>query len=161
MVQATDGNFYGATFVGGLWGVGTIYRLSPTGDFSVLHTFDQAMGGSNPLAIVQHTNGILYGTTTGGGAYGWGVFFSLDIGAPPFVRLVTTFGKAGRTTIGILGQGFTGTTDVSFNGIPATFTFSSDTYLEATLPVGATTGFVTVTTPTGTLTSNQQIQVRQ
>jgi uncharacterized repeat protein (TIGR03803 family) len=160
LVQATDGNFYGAAESGGAWGYGTIYRITPTGHFSVLYSFDGATG-SYPLAtLVQQTNGILYGETNAGGTYSAGVFYSLDIGAPPFVRLVSTFGKVAQT-IGILGQGFTGTTDVSFNSIPATFTVSSDTYLEATVPTGATTGFVTVTTSTGTLTSNQQIQIRQ
>jgi uncharacterized repeat protein (TIGR03803 family) len=159
LVQATDGNFYGAAESGGAWDSGTIYRITPTGHFSVLYSFDEATG-SNPLAtLVQQTNGILYGETNAGGAYSAGVFYSLDIGAPPFVRLVSTFGKVAQT-IGILGQGFTGATNVSFNGIPATFTVSSDTYLEATVPTGATTGFVTVTTSTGTLTSNQQIQIR-
>jgi uncharacterized repeat protein (TIGR03803 family) len=160
LVQATDGNFYGTTAYGGVGDAGTIYRISPTGDFSVLHTFDQVNGSRPVTTLVQHTNGILYGTTHLGGPYEGGTFFSLDIGAAPFIRLVTTFGKVGRT-IGILGQGFTGTTDVSFNGLPAAFTVSSDTYLEATVPTGATTGFVTVTTSTGTLTSNQQIQIRQ
>jgi len=160
LVQATDGNFYGATSSGGVLGWGTIYRLSTTGQFTVVYIFDGSTGSYPETTLVQHTNGILYGETYLGGTYGGGVFYSLDIGAAPFVRLVTTFGKAGKT-IGILGQGFTGTTEVSFNGIPATFTVSSDTYLEATVPAGATTGFVTVTTSTGTLTSNQQIQIRQ
>ena len=39
-------------------------------------------------------------------------------------------------------------------------TVVSDTYLTATVPPGATTGFVTVTTPSGTLTSNQEFRVR-
>jgi hypothetical protein len=51
------------------------------------------------------------------------------------------------------------TTSVSFNGTPATFTVESDTYLTATVPVGATTGSVTVTTPSGTLTSNVPFHV--
>jgi uncharacterized repeat protein (TIGR03803 family) len=160
VVEATDGNFYGTTMMGGTSNDGTIYRVSPTGDFSVLYNFDWATGIYPQAELVQHTNGILYGEANNGGPFSAGVFFGIDIGAPPFVRLVTNFGKVGQT-IGILGQGFTGATDVSFNGIPATFTVSSDTYLEAIVPAGATTGFVTVTTSTGTLTSNQQIQIRQ
>jgi hypothetical protein len=62
-------------------------------------------------------------------------------------------------SIGILGQGFTGTTAVSFNGTPATFTVSSPTYLTATVPNGATTGSVTVTTPSGKLTSSHKFRV--
>ena len=68
-------------------------------------------------------------------------------------------GKVG-SPIGILGQGFTGTTDVLVNGTAATFTVVSDTYLTAKVPSGATTGFVTVTTPSGTLTSNKIFRVK-
>ena len=53
----------------------------------------------------------------------------------------------------------TGTTSVSLNRIPAALTVVSDTYLTATVPAGATTGCVTVTTPSGTLTSNVPFQV--
>ena len=68
-------------------------------------------------------------------------------------------GNVGKT-VEILGQGFTGTTSVSFNGAPATFKVVSATYLTATVPSGATTGFVTVVTPSGTLTSNKKFQVK-
>ena len=60
---------------------------------------------------------------------------------------------------GILGHGLTGTSSVSLNGIPASFTGQSDTLLIATVPAGATTGYVTVTTPSGALTSNVQFRV--
>jgi hypothetical protein len=59
----------------------------------------------------------------------------------------------------ILGQGFTGTTSVSLNGIPASFTIASDTLIKATVPAGATSGFVTVNTPGGMLTSNVPFRV--
>jgi hypothetical protein len=72
---------------------------------------------------------------------------------------VLTSGKVGKT-IGILGQGFTGTTEVSFNGTPASFAVIKDTFLKATVPAGATTGFVTVTTPSGMLKSNKQFRVK-
>ena len=98
LVQATDGNFYGTTQYGGVLDDGLIYRLTPTGDFSVLYDFDGATGEHPTTTLVQHTNGILYGETYAGGAHGAGVFYRLDIGAAPFVRLVTTFGKVGRTT---------------------------------------------------------------
>ena len=62
-------------------------------------------------------------------------------------------------TIDILSQGLTGTTAVSFNGTAASFTIVSDTYLTATVPSGATTGFVTVSIPGKTLKSNQKFRV--
>lgn len=92
---------------------------------------------------------------------GCGVFYSLDMGLGPFVSFVgpLSSGKVGKT-IQLLGQGFTGTTSVSFNGTAANFTVESDTFLEATVPPGAITGYVTVTTPSGTLTSNKQFIVK-
>jgi hypothetical protein len=87
-----------------------------------------------------------------------GVFYSLKIGLGPFVSLVSTSGRVGKT-IEILGQGFRGTTGVSFNGTAATFRVISGTYLTATIPGGATTGFVTVTTPTHNLKSNKKFRV--
>ena len=63
-------------------------------------------------------------------------------------------------TAEILGQGFTGTTKVSFNGVSATsFRVVSDTYLTAVVPSGATTGFVSILTPGATLKSNRKFLV--
>jgi hypothetical protein len=82
----------------------------------------------------------------------------MDVGLGPFVSLERPAGKIGQTG-GILGQGFTGTTSVSLNGTPASFTVVSDTFIKTTIPAGATTGYVTVTTPSGTLTSNVPFRV--
>jgi uncharacterized protein (TIGR03437 family) len=80
------------------------------------------------------------------------------VGLGPFVTFVRFAGRVGRTGP-ILGQGFTGATSVSLNGIEADFTVVSDTHIKATVPPGATTGYVTVTTPSGTLTSNVPFHV--
>ena len=54
--------------------------------------------------------------------YGFcGTVFSLDMGLGPFVTFAHAAGKVGQTGP-ILGQGFTGTTSVALNGIPASFT---------------------------------------
>lgn len=53
----------------------------------------------------------------------------------------------------------TGSTNVSLNRTPATFTVKSDTLITAIVPAGATTGYVTVTKPSGTLTSNVPFHV--
>jgi hypothetical protein len=60
---------------------------------------------------------------------------------------------------GILGYGLTGTSSVSLNGISTDFTIVSNTFITTTVPAGATTGYVTVTTPSGTLTSNVPFHV--
>jgi uncharacterized protein (TIGR03437 family) len=71
------------------------------------------------------------------------------------VRSAGKVGEAGP----ILGQGLTGTTSVAINGIQADFTVVSDTFIKAIVPTGATTGYVSVTTPSGTLTSNVPFHV--
>jgi len=166
LVQATDGNLYGITNSYGSnlncngSGCGTVFKMRPGGAFTTLHFFTLD-DGSNPTGgLVQATNGILYGTTTYGGTYDGGTVFSLSMGLGPFVAFVRPYGKVGQTG-GILGQGFTGASSVSLNGIPAGFSVVSDTFIKATVPPGATSGFVTVVTPSGTLTSNVPFRVTQ
>jgi len=163
LVQATDGNFYGATHSGGTGGCsggcGVISQITAAGDYSILYNFDGAHGEYPTSTPMQHTNGKIYGLASAGGTSDDGVVYSFDMGLGRFVSLVSTTGKVGKT-IEVLGQGFTGTTVVAFNGTAATFTVVSDTYLKTTVPSGATTGFVTVTTPSGTLTSNRQFRVK-
>lgn len=172
LVQATDGNFYGANSGGGsnasCISCGTIFRITPKGAFKKLYDFDGTTGQAPYTTMIQHTNGLLYGTTqlggTGSMAVGCGVgecgvFYSLNIGAAPFVTFVgQPVAKVGKT-VEILGQGLTGTTAVSFGGVPASFKVKSDTYLTATTPAGTTTAAVTVTTPGGKLVSNKTFRV--
>jgi uncharacterized repeat protein (TIGR03803 family) len=165
LLLATDGNFYGTTSgmattcsTTDTSGCGTIFKMTPSGHLTTLHTFDNA-DGEQPGGLVQSTDGNFYGTTGGGGTNSYGTVFKLSMGLSPFVKLSRQSGVAGETD-GILGQGLTGTTAVSVNGAAATFTVVSDTYIRATIPDGATTGYVTVATPTGTLTSNAVFQVR-
>ena len=159
MIQATDGKLYGTTSAGGVGtNFGTVFNVASGGAVTTLYSFD-GTDGTNPVSgLVQSTNGNFYGTTRIGGADDYGTVFSLSMGLGPFVRMVSASGRVGQTR-GILGQGFTGTTGVSFNGTAATFTVVSDTYVTATVPAGATTGSVTVITPSGTLTSNTPFRV--
>src|ERR1700719_107731 len=161
LVQANDGNFYGVASAGGILGFGTIFKITSTSDhtFSVLYNFDNTHGATPQVALIQHTNGILYGDTESGDTHGGGVFYSLNIGAAEFAKLQTLSGKVG-TQLSILGQGFTGSTAVSFGGVNATkFTVVSDTYLTASVPTGGKTGTVTVVRPSGSLNSIQQFKV--
>jgi len=84
--------------------------------------------------------------------------YSLDLGLAHFVKFVHASGRVG-SAIRVLGQGFTGTTSVTFNGIPSSFTVLADTYMTAVVPSGATTGPVVVITSSGPLTSNKNFQV--
>ncbi len=172
LVQASDGNFYGVNANGGAAstgcpsGCGTFFKMTPAGVFTVLHNFDGPTGENPYVTPFQSTSGLIYGDTQIGGtgtaapcSGACGVVYSWQSPAvPAFVRALTNSAKVGKV-IEFLGQGLKGTTAVSFNGKPATFTAVSATYMTATVPAGATTGSVTVTTPGGVLTSNRKFRV--
>ena len=76
-MQARDGNFYDTTTSGGIHDVGTIYRLTPSGVFTNLRSFDGA-DGCHPFAgLLQAADGSFYGTTGRGGSAGDGTLFRL------------------------------------------------------------------------------------
>jgi uncharacterized repeat protein (TIGR03803 family) len=102
-----DGNYYGTTIAGG--GVdeaGTIYRISPSGQYKLLHRFN-GVDGNNPWGGLQYgSDGNFYGTTLGGGTNSlgnvyrvtpWGHVTSIYSftggadGASPFGELATDF----------------------------------------------------------------------
>ena len=154
-----DGNFYGTTANGGSKNDGTLFKVTPSGTETVLYNFcDPTCNGYFPATpMVLGTDGNFYGNTSGN-SNGGAVFYRLSMNFSPLVNLVTWEGKVGQT-VQILGQGFTGTTKVLFGSTPATFNNSSDTYMTATVPAGATTGTVTVTTFTSTYKSNRSFLV--
>jgi hypothetical protein len=59
----------------------------------------------------------------------------------------------------ILGTNLTGATSVTFDGNAATFTVVSPSEISTTVPNPATTGYVQMTTPGGTLFSNVVFRV--
>lgn len=69
--------------------------------------------------------------------------------APHISSFTPASGTIG-TTVTITGTGFTGATRVAFNRVAASFSVDSDTQITATVPAGATTGTISVTTPSGT-----------
>jgi uncharacterized repeat protein (TIGR03803 family) len=204
LVQDASGNFYGTAHTGGA-SYGTIFKITPTNQFTVLHTFEYSDGaypsgliiaddgnlygttadgnggkifqitsagvytvlypfcsgtsctGTSPNGLFQRTDGIFYGSTMYGGV-DYGEAYSYSTGLSPLVQTVPIAAKVGKRVI-ILGNGLTGSTSVTFNGTSATFTVVSDTEITATVPTGAATGTVTVTTPTKTLDSNPAFQV--
>jgi uncharacterized repeat protein (TIGR03803 family) len=167
LILGSDGNFYGTTRAGGKassnqcsdYVCGTIFEITPSGALTTLYSFcnrPECPSGGAPVApLMQDTNGDFYGETTVGGnlASDYGTIFRLSTGLVPFVKTVPTAGLVGAEIL-ILGTDLTGATNVSFNGTAAGFTVVSASYIKATVPAGATSGVVQVTTPGGTLTSN-------
>lgn len=163
LIQATDGNFYGSTSSYGKNVGGTLFRLS--GDkLKTLYNFcsktDCNDGDAPSAPLFQATNGNLYGTAGSGGTTSFGTIFELLTDFAPSIETIPTAAKV-AAKVTILGNDLTGATAVSFNGTSATFTVVSATEITTTVPTGATTGNVTVTTSGGgTLTSNVSFLVK-
>jgi uncharacterized repeat protein (TIGR03803 family) len=158
LIQGSDGNFYGTTTTGGSANNGTIFKITPGGAFTSLHSFSGTDGAGPIGSLMQATDGNFYGTANAGGTGGYGTVFKLATGLAPFVKTVPTTGHVGTHVI-ILGDNVAAATNVTFDGVPAAFTVISGNALRATVPTGATTGAVKVTTPIGTLNSNVVFRV--
>src|SRR5437763_1985909 len=80
LVQGSDGNFYGTTASGGAFFQGTVFRMTPSGAITVLHSFNSFFSeGAVPFAgLVQGSDGNFYGTTAFGGAHFKGTVFKIN-----------------------------------------------------------------------------------
>jgi uncharacterized repeat protein (TIGR03803 family) len=92
LLQASDGNFYGATIRGGNQNLGTIFRVTPAGKFTPLFSFSGANGSSPGQTLVEASDGNLYGATEFGGEFSTGVVFKIAKNGSAF-RIVHSFEK--------------------------------------------------------------------
>ena len=161
LVEGSDGNLYGGTYRGGTNDFGTLFQITTSGQYKLLYSFIDTVGSGMGAALVQHTNGKFYGNASYGSSSGAGSIYSLDMGLSPFIALVRYSGRIGQP-VQILGQGLTGSTGVTVNGVAATtFKVVTDRYMTAVIPNGAASGPVVVTTPKGKLTSNHNLRIVQ
>jgi len=122
LVQGSDGNFYGTAYYGGTNNFGTVFRISPSGSYSNLYSFQGPPGdGRNPAAaLVQGSDGNFYGTTFAGGTNRYGAVFRFTTNGTE--TILYSFGGptndgAGPLTALVLGRdgNFYGTT--TFGGL--------------------------------------------
>ena len=108
LVQARDGDLYGATARGGVNGYGSVFRIDPSGNLVTLHSFDGSDGGNQPSGgLLLTSDGNFYGTTalggTGGsGNYGNGTAFRMDPSG--VVTVLHSFGDNDAHPVGPLIQ---------------------------------------------------------
>ena len=145
LVQGTDGNFYGTTEGGGLGlGDGTVFKITPSGTLTTLHSFVGTDGVNPYAALVQGADGNFYGTTRYGGTNNSGTLFKITPSGT-LTTLHSFVGTDGGGTESGLVQG----TDGNFYG---TTSFGGATG-EPLCRNGAGCGTVFKITPTGTFTS--------
>jgi IPT/TIG domain len=144
-VTISGTGFTGATRVAF---AGTPASFTVGSDTSLVATVPSG-AASGPIAV----------TTPGGTATSSTSFTVTTATAAPAISSFTpTSGRVG-TVVTITGTGLTGTTRVTFGGTSAPFAVVSETTVTATVPTGATTGPITVTTPGGTATSARSFRV--
>jgi uncharacterized repeat protein (TIGR03803 family) len=77
-VQSVAGEFYGTTASATSFGVGSVYKVTKYGDFTLLHSFKEAEGATPIGPLVQGTDYFFYGTAEDGGKYGHGTIFRIS-----------------------------------------------------------------------------------
>jgi uncharacterized repeat protein (TIGR03803 family) len=92
LVLATNGNFYGTAYYGGLFNKGTVFKVTPEGSITLLACFDGTNGCNPASELIEAADGNLYGTTPVGGIPGdpfggYGTIFRLT----PDGSLITAF----------------------------------------------------------------------
>ena len=139
LVQGADGNFYGTTQFGGTNGDGTVFKVTPGGTLTTLHSFAGGSGdGEYPNAgLVQGTDGNFYGTTNQGGPHSEGTVFKIT--PTGTVTLLHSFYGGGYTDGEYPEAGLVQGTDGNFYG--TTYEGGADAE-----------GTVFQITPTGTIT---------
>lgn len=82
LLRGADGNLYGTTEIGGRFDGGTVFKMSPSGAITLLHSFGNATrpAGKNPVTLIQISDGSLLGATSNGGTAGLGNVFKIDAG---------------------------------------------------------------------------------
>jgi uncharacterized repeat protein (TIGR03803 family) len=86
VLSLSGSSLYGAAYLGGLNGQGTVFKINTDGsDFATLYNFSPVIGGSatnsdgaNPMGAMVLSGGVLYGATQGGGIHGDGTVFALS-----------------------------------------------------------------------------------
>lgn len=116
IAQGRDGNLYSTAPSGGANGGGAVFRITPTGDLTVLHSFETITQDSGAWSgLTLGTDGNFYGTTFQGGTSGFGTLFKMAPNGQFIVLYNFTGGSDGGNPYAAPIQG----TDGDFYGTTA------------------------------------------
>lgn len=106
LLRLSDGSFYGTSAAGGTGAYGTIYRITPESEITVLVNFtgdDGTAKGAYPRAgLTADGAGLPWGTTEQGGASGLGTVFKFDPATGAFTTVLEFAGPNGSNPDGAL-----------------------------------------------------------
>jgi uncharacterized repeat protein (TIGR03803 family) len=128
LMLASNGRFYGTTYSGGTYDKGTIFKITPAGRLTTLHSFNGRDGASPYIAsLVEGVDGNFYGTTYTGGAnttYGYGgTIFKIT----PWGKLTSLYSFCALSNCAD-GRGPVGGLTLGIDGILYGTTFSGGLY---------------------------------
>ena len=188
-VQHTNGTIYGLPGAGGLDGTGVFYSLvqsAPTPPFVSLVGFPVNTAGQTVEILgdgLTGTTSVMFGSGSATFTVVSDTYMTAVVPASGTTGTVTVTTPSGTllsrqnfkvlpvilnfkpgngpvgTQVTITGTGLTGATSVTFGGVKATFTVNSGTQVTATVPTGAKTGKIKITTAGGTATSSATFTV--
>jgi uncharacterized repeat protein (TIGR03803 family) len=152
LIQGSDGSLYGTTYGDGLYdpwqcelynGCGTVFKITTSGTFTSLHSFDFSHGDAIPYApVVQASNGSIYGTTF----LGEGTVFRIMPSGAYKVVYEFNFGATGSPYDGLVqatdGNLYGGTTGGGPTGSGYIFTVSPTGVFKIVYDSGYTTAMV-------------------
>lgn len=134
----SDGNFYGTASANGARSLGAVFKMTPAGVITTLHSFSGGDGSGPVSGLVEGADQALYGTVPGGGVNGFGAVFKI-------------------TTTGVFTKllDFTGVAGAAPGSVPHGLMLHADGNLYGVTQAGGASGAGTVfkMTPAGVLTT--------
>jgi len=163
LIQASNGNLYGMTQLGGINSIGVLYEYNILTDTLIKKVDFVGLNGSKPEgSLFEASNGKLYGMTAEGGVNSTGVLFEYDVISSSLLKKydfgsidgTIPFGSFVEITTGVL-MGMTGAGGVNGDGAIFEYDFVSNTFSKKTDFDGSVNG----SAPNGdfTITSNGRI----
>ena len=146
LVQAAGGDLYGTTYEGG-HGYGTIFKVTPAGALTTLHSFDVTDGANPDGSLLQATNGDFFGVTLKGGANNDGTIFKITPGG----TLTTLYQFCSETDCADGGQPASGLVQATNGNLYGTTIYGGNITCDPPYDFGC--GTVFSITPGGRLTT--------